>query len=744
MAAHTSSPSSAKTQIHPWDQNAHWPTWGRYFLPEGERDPLRMFPLEGPQWEAALAAESAEEAESAEAAASGAEARKPARKKGRKKAAQQGGEGTAGEGPAGGAKADEGAAGGAKADEGAASKPLTPLEKRVAWMISGHLCRYCLPLFLVLIVIQLNNYIALALIPRQLGEILDLPLQNGFTGQLWISLGILLGLVVLIALGKAAWQPIELILWMQSGLPVIQAVDRQAARHGRALRHKMSAGDVVTSAYNDSMRLGEVSIVAVEAIGALATLGLVGFWMWQMNPQLGLLVMAGMPLVLLLQGALGRPMQKRQDGQRKAEGELSTIATDAVAGLRILRGIGGEEVYNRRYREKSRAVRNTGYQVATVFALMELFKVLLPGVFLVAVLWVGTHAALAGHITIGQLVTFFGYTTFLTYPMQTFSQFIRSFTRSVVAVKNIARVLAPLPAVGPLPGVELPFQSFAQVLEQPVQQIVEGTSGAKIPGGKLTAIVCARPAISAALLGRLAGMEAAEKAIEITTGGQAEIRFDLRALTQAQWRKLVVYSGANAQLFTGSLGDNLDPDYYLEAVRPLPRQWLLDLERGFDSQAGNGLVDTEIALPQSRQAELRQALEAAAATEILEGLPDGFESLITEKGRSLSGGQRQRIALARALARRAPILALVEPTSAVDSHTEALIAQALQEYRNRSGVDGGAATTVITSASPLLLDQCEHVIFLDETGQAQVAGSHGELLQDERYRQVVHRGAEME
>jgi ABC-type multidrug transport system fused ATPase/permease subunit len=126
---------------------------------------------------------------------------------------------------------------------------------------------------------------------------------------------------------------------------------------------------------------------------------------------------------------------------------------------------------------------------------------------------------------------------------------------------------------------------------------------------------------------------------------------------------------------------------------------------------------------------------------VLEALPDGLDALVDEAGRGFSGGQRQRLALARALLADSDVLVLVEPTSAVDAHTEILVAQRLRAARHPA--DAAVAdrrTTVVTSASPLLLDQCDEVAFL-VAGRVVATGTHRDLLaRHSDYRETVTRG----
>jgi ABC-type multidrug transport system fused ATPase/permease subunit len=163
-------------------------------------------------------------------------------------------------------------------------------------------------------------------------------------------------------------------------------------------------------------------------------------------------------------------------------------------------------------------------------------------------------------------------------------------------------------------------------------------------------------------------------------------------------RRRIILSEASPQLFTGSLRSQLDP-------------------HGRHS-------DTEILA----------ALEAASALDILDGLEAGLDSEVTERGRAFSGGQRQRLVLARALLTDAETLVLIEPTSAVDAHTEARIAERLGRARRTGG-----ATTVVVTASPLMLGAMDHVVFL-ENGRLRAEGTHQELMAAvHAYRNVVIR-----
>ena len=287
-----------------------------------------------------------------------------------------------------------------------------------------------------------------------------------------------------------------------------------------------------------------------------------------------------------------------------------------------------------------------------------------------------------GEITAGELVAFYGYSAFLLIPLRTATEYADKVIRGLVSARRICTVLALTsdyvepadPADSPAPGAVL----------------ADARTGLRIEPGRVTALVSEQPDEANALADRL-GMCAPEVDDDVTLGG-----VPLPALCLSEVRRRVVVSDTASMLFAGPLRERLDVH-------------------------GRG--------------DLARALDTASADDILEALPDGLDSMVSERGRSFSGGQRQRLVLARALLTDPEILVLVEPTSAVDAHTEARIAARLGAHR-------AGRTTVVTSSSPLVLDAVDTVAFL--RGSRVVAtGTHAELLDREpAYRRVVTREAE--
>ena len=143
----------------------------------------------------------------------------------------------------------------------------------------------------------------------------------------------------------------------------------------------------------------------------------------------------GRPALLASLTLVMRPLQRRQLAQRHEAGLLTSLGADTVAGLRVLRGIGGEDAFLARYAAQSDRVRVAGVRLSGVQATLDAAQVLLPGIFVVVVTGVGAHLA-GGEITPGQLVAFYGYTAFLTMPLRTATEFVDKLVRARVAARG--------------------------------------------------------------------------------------------------------------------------------------------------------------------------------------------------------------------------------------------------------------------------------------------------------------------
>ena len=588
--------------------------------------------------------------------------------------------------------------------------------------------RAAVPVTLATLAACTSNIIQ-AIVPAFLGQALDAGIENGLNGRVWGIGALLLVLFVVYAVGDTMLSYFGVTAWMRTAFDVDRLVGRQISATGKDLSRQVSTGEVATIIASDAGYLGNLIEYLPALLGAAASFLVVAVLMLRTSVSLGLIVILGMPLVAAIVTLVIRPLQKRQAVQREAQSAVTTITTDTVAGLRILRGIGGEDVFARRYRDASQELRRRGVEVASSQATLMTLQVLLPGLFAAIVVWVAARMAVAGSLTPGGLITFYGYTAYLSWPLWVFTSSVQDYTRAVVGARRLSRLLEVAPAAGSL----VERLSLDPAAAHPVSgDLVDTGSGLRLKEGRMTALVCPDPQVSADLATRLGRFTDAGPTV--TLAGRP-----LTTMPLEQVRASVVVSGATAQLFTGTLREALDvrggPD-------PQPAG-LEDLVRAEAERTTGADVDQQVRA-QEREApgddRLIEAVGIADAGDVLTSLSEGLAGMITEKGRSLSGGQRQRVALARALLTEAPTLVLIEPTSALDSHTEARVAA--QVHRARAG-----RTTVVVTASPLVLEACDEVVFLDSSGTELLRSTHRELMalardghaQAADYRAVVSR-----
>ena len=588
--------------------------------------------------------------------------------------------------------------------------------------------RAAVPVTLATLAACTSNIIQ-AIVPAFLGQALDAGIENGLNGRVWGISALLLVLFVVYAIGDTMLSYFGVTAWMRTGFDVDRLVGRQISATGKDLSRQVSTGEVATIIASDAGYLGNLIEYLPALLGAAASFLVVAVLMLRTSVSLGLIVILGMPLVAAIVTLVIRPLQKRQAVQREAQSAVTTITTDTVAGLRILRGIGGGDVFARRYRDASQELRRRGVEVASSQATLMTLQVLLPGLFAAIVVWVAARMAVAGSLTPGGLITFYGYTAYLSWPLWVFTSSVQDYTRAVVGARRLSRLLEVAPAAGSL----VERLSLDPAAAHPVSgDLVDTGSGLRLKEGRMTALVCPDPQVSADLATRLGRFTDAGPTV--TLAGRP-----LTTMPLEQVRASVVVSGATAQLFTGTLREALD---VRGGPEPQPAG-LEDLVRAEAERTTGADVDQRVR-PQEREApgddRLIEAIEIADAGDVLTSLSEGLAGMITEKGRSLSGGQRQRVALARALLTEAPTLVLIEPTSALDSHTEARVAA--QVHRARAG-----RTTVVVTASPLVLEACDEVVFLDSSGTELLRSTHRELMAMARdghaqaadYRAVVSR-----
>ncbi|BBC32826.1 ABC transporter, ATP-binding protein [Streptomyces graminofaciens] len=467
---------------------------------------------------------------------------------------------------------------------------------------------------------------------------------------------------------------------MDANFRTVKVVVDQAVRLGAALPRRVGAGEVVTIGVGDVHTISSSLTVIGPGVGAIAAYLVVAGLLVSVSLPIAAVVLLGMPLMAVLVGPLLRRLQGTETEYRERQGVLTSRIADLAGGLRVLNGLGGKGLVADAFHRDSQRLRAQGYRVGAVTSWVQALGVGLPTLFLAVVTWLAARLAAQGAITVGELVSVYGYVTVLVRPVAYFVEWGYEVSRGVVAARRVIRFLRlePLPDHGTRDAPAEP-----STLHDP-------ESGVRVPPGRLTALACARPGDAAMVVDRLG-----RYAVSAVTWGGTPL--DEIPLTQVRERILV--ADHEADLFSGPLrelvGGRADPD------------------------------DDTIA----------RAVRAAVAEDVVQGLPDGLDSVIDAQGRNISGGQRQRVRLVRALLADPEVLLAVEPTSALDAHTEARVAARLRAARE-------GRTTFVTTTSPLVLEHADTVHYLVD-GKVAATGGHRELLERAPgYRALVARDTE--
>ncbi|MDT9687600.1 ABC transporter ATP-binding protein [Streptomyces sp. P9(2023)] len=516
-------------------------------------------------------------------------------------------------------------------------------------------------------------------------------------GRLALVGGLLALLGAGIAVGDVMLHRTAVTNWITASARVQQLLSRKTAELGSVLTRRVAAGEVVAVSTSDVEKIGWFVEALSRFAAAALTMVLVCVGLVVYQPTLGLVVAVGVPVLALAVLPLLPRATRRADVQREKAGRATELASDTVAGLRVLRGIGGEELFLGRYRSASQEVRRAAVHSARMWALIAAVQVLLPGLLLVGVLAYGARLALDGRIAVGELVTVYGAVALMLHPLRHFEEIAMAYSFSRPSAKRAARVLAlarTTTTTTPTGG----HDAATGDLYDPV-------TGLLAPAGRFTAVVCGDPDAAGRLADRLGGhpTEPGEGHTSVLLGGVPLDELDLDTA-----RAAVLVQDKDPVLLSGTLHELLD----------VP---------------SSGAVGAEEALAAAQCGDVLDALAQAS----VDADGDPMRTRITERGRSLSGGQRQRLALARSLVTDPEVLVLDEPTSAVDSHTEARVANGVRELRE-------GRTTVVLASSPLLLDRADRVALVHDD-EVVAVGTHRELLGTEpRYRAVVTREAEDE
>ncbi|MGM9347149.1 ABC transporter transmembrane domain-containing protein [Streptomyces salinarius] len=583
--------------------------------------------------------------------------------------------------------------------------PGTP-DRRGGWRYLAWLVRRQWPRCVAGAVLASVWMVLLAATPYLMARAVDHGLEPGDLGALagWTGAMVAVG-------GVNAWLGMMrhrtmTKVRMDANFRTVKVVVAHATRLGAALRAQVGTGEVVTIGVGDVQTISGSLTAVGPGVGAVAAYATVGGLMLSVSTRLALVVLLGVPLLAVALGPLMGRLQGRETEYRERQSVLTARIGDLAGGLRVLNGLGGKGLVADAFRRDSGRLREQGYRVGAVTSWIQALGMGLPMLFLALVTWMGARLAAQGRISVGELVSVYGYVVALGWPVAFLIEMGHQLSRGVVAARRVVAFLRLEPA---------PDEGTREAPAEP-SALHDPASGVRVLPGRLTALATSRPSDAAEILDRLGRYTPSD-----ATWGD----IPLADIPLRQIRSRILVAAPEADLFAGPLSNVIGAQES-------------DL-RGAGNRATshNSAADAEQRTGADEWAKLTAAIHTAAAEDIVRALPDGLETPIEAQARNLSGGQRQRVRLARALHTKPEILLAAEPTSALDAHTEATVAGRLKRARK-------GRTTVLAATSPLLLDRADVVHHLVD-GKVAATGTHRELLDTEPgYRALVARDAEAE
>ena len=470
-----------------------------------------------------------------------------------------------------------------------------------------------------------------------------------------------------------------------------------ALRLDARFHDRFPPGELMSRSSSDAEVVSRVLDASGHTVGYLVTVVGASIVLLLIDWQLALLILAPLPLLVVGFWRYARRYSTRTKLFQEELGHQSALVEETVTGIRVIKGLGAGSALSQRFLDSSERVRARALDVVSVDAVFLPALELVPLLDQVLVLWFGGQRVLDGDLSLGEFVAFNAYVVILVWPLRVLGQRISTVQNALAAAERIVEALEQEAAVrdpaeprslDPAPhgadvrfeGVRFGYDERSPVLDGFDLHVEPGTSVALVGrtgSGKSTV---------AALLARF---------YDPLAGSILLDGVDVRRLTLGKLRKAIALVAEETYLFTDTVRANI-------------------------AFGRDGAPETEI----------EAAARAAGAHEFIAALPDGYDTMLGERGYSLSGGQRQRVAIARAILADPDVLVLDDATSSVDATKEHEIRAALEDVMK-------GRTTIVIAHRPATIALAERVVVLDG-GRVVDEGTHAELLaRSARYRELL-------
>ena len=445
-------------------------------------------------------------------------------------------------------------------------------------------------------------------------------------------------------------------------------------------------GDLVHRVTNDC---AAASIIVKDAllpvIASLISLVSMFWIMWRMDWVLTLISLTILPIMIIAFRRYAEPMMQRTYEQHEEEGRMYAVVEETLSAMPVVQAFGREEINDRRLRDSSAAVISATLAATDVQLWFKIFMGVATAAGTAGILWLGALRVASGGFTVGDMLVFIAYLGALYAPLQSIMYTTSTIQGAAGSARRVLEVLRTAHEVGDsatatslgrvegllkLENISVGYETDRPVLKDVSLEVRPGQTVAIVgpTGAGKTTLVSLAPRFLDPWSGR------------VTIDGK-----NLRDVTLRSLRRNVALVLQEPFLFPISVADNI-----------------------------------AYGRPDATRGEIEAAARAANAHGFIERLPNGYDTIIGERGATLSGGERQRLSIARALLVDAPVLILDEPTSALDAETETLLLQALERLT-------AGRTTLIIAHRLSTIRNADRIIVLDH-GQIAEQGTHHELL----------------
>ena len=514
----------------------------------------------------------------------------------------------------------------------------------------------------------------------------------------WAGLVVAAGVIAGLFTAMRRWYAFRESRWIETRLR--EQIFSHLLKLHVGYHDKMQTGQLMSRASSDLQQLQAFVVMIPITLSNLAMLIAVVALLIVSQPMLAMFALAPLPIVNVMASRFSRQIHPAVLAVQQEQAQLATVVEESVSGVRVIKGFGAEQVQARKLKTEADDIWNVSLVAAKIRSKFLPALDLLPSIGLIAVLGIGGHRVINGQMTVGDLVKFNAYITMLIWPLRNLAMTVALAQRASVALIRVDEVLStPSLVIDPLSPTSLPTPTD----DRPVGEVIfddtvfayEGASpiinhfSVTIQPGQAIALVGATGSGKSTVVRLLTRFH------DVQQGSIRLDGIDVRQLTLNDLRTAVGIVFEETFLFHDSVADNI-----------------------------------AFSRPDATAEVIKRAARLAGAHDFIMELPDGYQTILGERGYSLSGGQRQRIAIARAIVSDPRVLVLDDATSAVDPSKEHEIREAMATVMK-------GRTTIVIAHRPGTIALADTVILLDE-GRAAAVGTHeGLLASNERYRQVL-------